>query len=109
LAEALKILGQSNPALRTLTDLYTVPASTSTTVSTLVICNTDNNNATFRVAVAAAGAADERKQYLFYDTLVLKNDSIPVTIGITLGATDVLRVYADSSKLAFTAFGVELS
>jgi hypothetical protein len=108
-AEALKILGQAAPAARALTDVYTVPASTIATISTITICNRKNSNTTFRVAVAQGGAADDLKQYLFYDTLVLKNDTIPVTIGITLAATDVLRVYANSDSVSFNVFGVEVS
>jgi hypothetical protein len=109
MAETIKVLGQSAPSATTLTDLYTVPASTSTTISTFIICNRGSSNATFRVSVAVGGASDDNKQYLYYDALILKNDSIPVTIGPTLAATDVVRVYASSADLSFNIFGVEIS
>lgn len=109
MAEAIKVLGQANPAATTLTDLYTVPASTEAVVSTIAICNRTSSNRTFRVSVAIGGAADSLEQYVYYDTLVLKNDSIFATIGVTLGAGDKVRIYADAVGLSFSLFGTEVS
>lgn len=109
MAEALKILGQAAPAAVTLSPLYTVPAATQTAVSTLQVCNRENVSATFRIAVAVAGAADAIAQYLYYDALVPANTSVSITIGITLASTDVVRVQASSSNLSFNLFGVEVS
>jgi len=109
MSEALKVLGQSAPAATTLTALYTVPALTSATVSTIVVCN--QNPATkikFRVSVAVAAAADTPKQYLFYDVSVLAQNSLTSTIGMTLGAGDVVRVYTDAANVSFNLFGVEV-
>lgn len=108
-SEVYKVLGQANPAATTLTALYTVPASTSAVASTLVICNRTNSNKTVRVSVAVAGAADSLEQYIYYDTIVLKNDSVFATIGLTLGAADVVRVYADGVGVSFGLFGTEIS
>jgi hypothetical protein len=109
MAETMKVLGQSNPAATTLTDLYTVPASTSVVASTICICNRTGVKRTFRVSVAVGGAGDSLEQYLFYDTPILKNDSIFATIGITLAATDKVRVYADGVGLSFNLFGTEIT
>lgn len=109
MAEALKILGQAAPAATTLTDLYTVPASTQTTVSTLSICNRASTSTTFRISVATAGAADTSKQYLYYDQFIDGNSSYLVTIGITLNQTDVIRAYAGSANVSFNVFGIEVS
>jgi hypothetical protein len=59
--------------------------------------------------VAVAGAVDNAKQYLFYDTAIAANTTVTVTIGITLGAADVVRVYATLATLSFNLFGVELT
>jgi len=108
-AEALKVLGQLDCPATTLTALYTVPGATSVTVSTLSICNRNAAVRTFRVAVAVGGVADDPSQYLFYDVTLPGNDSIFATIGITLGAGDVVRVYASATGLSFSLFGVEVS
>jgi hypothetical protein len=109
MADAFKILGQAKPAATTLVDLYTVPAATSTTVSTLMICNQSTTATSFRVSVAIAGAADALQQYEVFDAPIQGNDSIPMTLGITLSATDKLRVYSGSGTVSFNAHGVEIS
>ena len=103
-----KVLGQSAPAAATATALYTVPASTQAVCSTLAICNRDIAT-TYRVSVRPAGAAQAVKHYLVYDAVIAANDSILLTLGITLAATDVVTVYAGTSALSFSLFGAEIS
>jgi len=109
MATAYKVLGQSNPAATTATTLYTVPASTSTVVSTVVICNQAATAATFRLSVRPAGAAQTNAMYLAYDVTVGASDSTALTLGITMATTDVLTVYGSTATLSFTAFGSEIS
>lgn len=108
-AEALKILGQSAPAATTATDLYTVPASTQTVVSTMVVANRAASQATFRISIRVAGAASTNKQYLAYDVAVPANDSIILTLGVALATGDVITVYGSNANLSFTATGSEIS
>ena len=108
MAETLKVLGQLNPSATSLTALYTVPAATSTTCSTLVVCN-QSTAGSFRVSVAVAGAADNAKQYLYFDTAIPANSSWNFTLGISLATTDVVRVYASSANMSFNLFGVEVT
>jgi hypothetical protein len=107
--EAIKVLGQANPAATTLTPLYTVPAATEAVASTLVIANRTGSNIKVRVSVAVAGAADSPEQYILYERLILKEDSDFFTIGLTLAATDVVRVYTDAAGASFNLFGTEVS
>jgi hypothetical protein len=109
MATAYKVLGQQNPSATTLTTLYTVPSLTSAVVSTLMVCNQAATNGTFRVAVRPAGAAIDPKHYLSYDTVVPANDSIALTLGITLATTDVVSVYASSTSMSFNLFGSEIT
>ncbi len=104
-----KVLGQVNPGATTATTLYTVPASTSTVASTLVVCNQDTVDATFRIAVRPAGATIDPKHYLSYGTTVPANDSVALTLGLTLATTDVVTIYASTTTLSFNLFGSELS
>jgi hypothetical protein len=109
MADNPKVLGQSNPSVTTLTDIYTVPSNTKTVVSTLTVANRSATPTTFRVSVAIAGAADDLKQYLYYDLGIDGNDTFAATIGITLSATDVVRVYATNATLSFQLFGTEIN
>lgn len=104
-----KVLGQSAPAATTLTTLYTVPAATSTIVSTITVANRAATAGTYRIAVRVAGASIANAQYLVFDASLSANSTDTITLGITLAATDVLSVYASSTDFSFNAFGTELS
>lgn len=104
-----KVLGQQAPSATTDTTLYTVPASTSTVVSTLSIANRGASAATYRIAIRPAGAAIATTHYIAYDASVLANDGILLTIGMTLATTDVVTVRASTTDLTFNLFGSEIS
>ena len=104
-----KVLGQSNPAATTAVALYTVPAATQTIVSTVVVTNQAATAGTYRIAVRVAGATLATNQYIAYDVSLPANASDTLTLGLTLGATDVVTVYASSATFSFSAFGSELS
>ena len=109
MASVIKVLGQSAPSATTETDLYTVPAATSTVVSSLVICNRGATEATFRVSIAVGGGATANKDYLYYDLPIAPNDTFIFTIGPTLAAADEVKVYASTGNLSFSIFGQESS
>ncbi|CAB4179999.1 hypothetical protein UFOVP1050_1, partial [uncultured Caudovirales phage] len=93
MATTYKTLGQAAPAATTSTDLYTVPALTSTIVSSVVITNRAATPATFRLSQSLVGAALANKDYLAYDTAIPANGFVTLTLGITMATTDKLRVY----------------
>lgn len=103
-----KVLGQSNPAANTPTTLYTVPAGNSSVISTLTICNQLGTAANFRVAIRPSGAVLSSQQYINFDTQVPGFDQLSLTIGMTLAATDVVTVFANTSSVSFNLFGTEL-
>jgi len=109
MATTYKVLGQSNPSATTATTLYTVPSATQTVVSTIVVCNQAASAATFRIAVRPDGASLAAQHYVAYDVTVGASDSTALTLGITLGDTDVITVYASTSTLSFSAFGSEIA
>ncbi len=109
MADTFKVLAQLNPSATTLTTLYTVPAATSTVVSMIMVCNQTSSPVTFRLSVAIAGAADNIKQYLYYEVSIPANDSFKVPAGITLATTDLIRCYASSASMSFTVFGDEIT
>ena len=109
MADTFKVLAQSAPSAASLTDIYTVPGATSAVISTIVVVNTSSPSTTFRISIQVANAADNIKQYLYYDTIIGGNDTFVATLGITLAATDVIAVYATLATLSFNVFGVEIT
>lgn len=107
MATALKVLGQQAPSAATLTTLYTVPALTSTVVSSLVVANRSATATTFRIAIRPAGAAIANQHYLYYDVSIQGNDTFIATIGVSLATTDVISVYNTLATVSFNAFGQE--
>ena len=108
---AYKVLGRKAAAATTEEELYTVPSATEAVVSTIVIANRSASARTYRIAIKPAAAttlADEH--YIAYDVAIAANDSTALTLGITLAASNSIRVYASaSSSLTFMAFGSEIT
>lgn len=109
MAEALKIIGQSYPSVSVLTDIYTVGVAKSAAISSISICNQSMAAAKFRISVAIAGAADTAAQYLYLDQDISPKSTFIATVGLTLAATDVLRVWSSNGMISFVAFGSEVS
>ena len=109
MATTYKIIGQSAPSATTETDLYTVPAATQTIISTIVVANRSSSDATFRISIAPDGAATANSQFIAYDLSCGGNGINAFTFGLTLDATDKIRVYASSANLTFSAFGSEIA
>lgn len=103
-----KVLGQVHVAATTDTTLYTVPAATSAVCSTLAICNMGVST-TYRVAVRPAGAALADQHYLVYEAAANQYDTILLTIGVTLAATDVVTVRAGTADVTFQLYGSEIT
>jgi hypothetical protein len=109
MATTYKVLGQSSPSATSPTTLYTVPAATETIVSTVTVANRAATAGSYRIAIRVAGALLANSQYIAYDVSLPANASDTLTLGLTLGATDVITVYASSADFTFSAFGSEIS
>jgi len=109
MATVYKTLGQSSPSATTETALYTVPAATSAIASSIIVSNRSSVLSTFRVSVAVGGGATANKDYIYYDLPIGANDTFIATVGLTLAATDVVRVYASNTNLSFSLYGSEIS
>jgi hypothetical protein len=109
MATTYKVLAQSAPSATTNTDIYTVPSSTQTVISTIVVANRATSAATYRIAVRPNGATLANQHYLAFDVTVGAGDSTTITLGITVDAADVLTVYASTANLSFNVFGSEIA
>lgn len=101
-----KVLGQTFPLSSTLTTLYTAPSQV--VVSSLSVCNQASSATSFRVAVRPGAEAINQKHYVAYDTAVNANDTVFLTLGMTLSGSDVISVFATTSSLSFNLFGTEI-
>lgn len=102
-----RVLGQTVSTGSTV-NLYTVPASTQTVVSTLTVANLTAAAGTFSVAVRVSGSTLENKHYIYRNVSLPANDTFAATFGITMAATDVVTV-ASSVSSSFNLFGQEVT
>jgi hypothetical protein len=104
-----KVLAQSAPSATSNTDIYTVGAGKQTVISTIVIANRAATADSYRIAIRTDGAVLANTHYLAYDTPIAGNDSITLTLGLTIDASDVVTVYASTANFTFSIFGAEIS
>jgi hypothetical protein len=109
MATTYKVLGQSAPAATTSADVYTVPSATEAIISTIVVANRGSSAGTYRLSVRPNGASIANQHYIAYDVPLGANDSVALTIGITIDATDVISVYASTADFSFNVFGSEIA
>jgi hypothetical protein len=108
MAAIYKVLAQVIPSANTATTLYTCSTANGAVASTLVLCN-QSVSTTVRVAVRPAGATLATSQYIMFDSAISGNDSLFLTLGISVANTDVITCYANTANVSFSLFGSELT
>jgi len=109
MATQYKVLGQVSPSKDVDTTLYTVPSLTEAISSTLVVCNQSSSPEYYRIAIRPDGETLASKHYIAFDATVLPFDSVSLTIGMSMNASDVVTVRSSSPSLSFNLFGTEIS
>lgn len=92
-----------------LTDLYTVPSSTQTVVSTITATNLTTSATSCRISVLPSGQTAATKNFIVFDGTLPANSTDAYTLGITLAAGDKIQVASDIAGVSFSAFGSEIS
>lgn len=110
MATTYKVLGQVAPSATTETDLYTCPSATNAIISSLTVANRSSTAAaTFRISVSVTGGATANKDFIAYDITIAPSGIVVLTSGLTLAATDKIRVYASTANLSINAYGTEIA
>ena len=109
MANAYKILGQVADASANDVELYLVPAATEAIVSTIVVCNREAAANTFRIATKSDNSAVANEDYVAYDTSIAANDTITLTLGVTLETGAEISVGASDANVTFQAYGTEIT
>jgi hypothetical protein len=110
MATTYKVLGQSAPTTTAEATLYTVPSATQTIISTIAISNLTAIVANATVSIGVAGAATSNANTIIKTITIDANSVVAFTLGITIGAADVVRVTSGTANaLSFQAFGSEIA
>tara|TARA_Y100000385_G_scaffold100313_2_gene103697 strand:+ start:19736 stop:20068 length:333 start_codon:yes stop_codon:yes gene_type:complete len=100
---------QGTAAVGTFATLYTTPGSTEAVISSLVICNQSSSAITVRIGLDATEGTPGADEFLVYDASVAGNDTVALTLGITMPASKYLRVSSSANTIAFSAFLSEIT
>lgn len=100
---------QGTAGVTTYATLYNTSASTTAVISTLLITNTAATSATYRIAIMGSAGTPSASNWLVYDSTVAGNDTIALTLGVTLGNSQFIRVSSSANTVTFSAFVSEIS
>lgn len=112
---AYKILGQTLPTANVLSNVYVVPAATSTILNTITICNQSAANANVEIIIRPINEALANKHYILENVLIPRADSLIFSPGITLNSAVIVAVNNSvytgetAANVSFNVYGVELT
>ena len=100
---------QGTASTGTYATLYTTPAATSAVVSSLVVCNTSASPQQYRIGLDTTAGTPAASEWLVYDATIAANDTVALTLGVTLDASKFIRVSSSADTITFSAFLSEIS
>ena len=103
---------QGTASTGTYATLYNTGASTTAICSTILVTNTAATAATYRIGYTSGSAgtpAIANGEWFVYDATVQPNDSVALTLGVSLGNSKYLRVSSSANTVCFNAFVSEIS
>jgi len=100
---------QGTASTGTYATLYTTPAATEAVISSLVITNQSSSAITVRIGLDATAGTPGASEWLVYDAAIAGNDTVALTLGVTLSAQKFVRVSSSADTCNFSAFLTEIS
>ena len=100
---------QGSASVGTFSTLYNTASATQAVVSSLVVCNQASSDVTVRIGLAGSASTPGASQFLVYDAVVAGNDTVALTLGVTLPASRFIRVASSASTCNFSAFVSEIT
>lgn len=100
---------QGTASTGTYATLYNTGAATTAVLSSLVVTNTASTAALYRIAIMGSAGTPAAANWIVYDATVQANDTVCLTLGITLGNTQFIRVSSSANTVTFNAFVSEIS
>jgi hypothetical protein len=100
MATTIKALARGSFATSSAT-LYTVPASTTTIITNISVCNTTASEITFNVLIDAVE--------LFSSTVVAANTTAVIDIKQAIATTKIIAGYASDTGVKYHITGAEIA
>jgi hypothetical protein len=78
-------------------------------ISSLVVTNQASSDVTVRIGLDTTAGTPGDDEWLIYDAVVAGNDTVALTLGVTLPASRYVRISSSASTCNFSAFLSEIS
>jgi hypothetical protein len=100
---------QGGAGVGTYATLYNTGAGTTAVISSILVTNTANTSATYRIGIMGSAGTPGASEWLAYDVIVAANDTTALTLGLTLGNSQFVRVSSSANTVTFSAYISEIS
>jgi hypothetical protein len=100
---------QGSASTGTYNTLYTTPAATQAVISTIVVTNQASSDVTVRIGMDDTAGTPGASEWLVYDAVVAGNDTVALTLGVTMAAQKFIRVSSSADTCNFSAFLSEIT
>jgi hypothetical protein len=99
---------QGSAELSTYFTLYNTSATSTAVISSICVTNRATQDATYRIAIMDSAGTPDVENWLVYDGVVSGKDTVALTLGVTLGTEQFIRVSSSADTVTFNAFISEI-
>jgi CDP-diglyceride synthetase len=100
---------QGTAGVTTYATLYNTSASATAVISTITVCNTASTAATYRIGIMGSAGTPGASEWIIHGATVAANDTGALTLGVTLGNSQFIRISSSANTVAFAAFVSEIT
>lgn len=100
---------QGTSSTGTYTTLYTTSAGKTAVISTIAVVNTASAIATYRIGFDTTAGTPDATEWLVYDGTVTGNDTVFLSLGISIPQNTFIRVSSSTTNVTFQAFISEIT
>jgi hypothetical protein len=100
---------QGTADIATYATLYTTPAATQAVISSIVICNQSSSAITYSIGLDTTAGTPGASEFLVYQAAIAGNDTVALTLGVTLDASKYIRIASSANTCSFSAFVSEIT
>jgi hypothetical protein len=99
---------QGGANVTTYSTLFNTSESSTAVISSIVVVNTSTSDQTYRVAIMDTAGTPGSPNWLVFDAVITGKDTVALTLGVTLGTDQFIRVSSSNESVLFHAFISEI-
>jgi CDP-diglyceride synthetase len=100
---------QGTAGVTTYGTLYSTSASATAVISSILVANTASTAATYRIGIMGSAGTPAAANWAAFDVAVAANDTVALTLGITVGNSQFIRVSSSANTVTFSAYVSEIT